>query len=283
MRRIVLVVLSVAFLAGCSGNPTPPSTPDSPPDTSPGPTGESQALGLIGLWRVSGPSGEQSDTWLRLDAVEFQLWRDCGMILGSWSAGEEAFIASPYGGSGDCVEGRPPTVPWLESVTSYESSGAGWQLTDAEGDVVASLAVDGAPEPIESAADFYAQPPELTEETYAAFRRSVPLPAGVEAATAESLTGHWVPSEFTGTADPHVDFAADGSWSGSDGCNVVVGRWSVGSDGELLTTAGPSTLIGCDGALVPYWVAAARIAGFDGDRLLLLDRDGNELGRLVRT
>lgn len=282
MRRIVLVVLSAALLAGCAGNPTPPTAPDSPSVTGPGSPGESRALGLIGLWRVSGASGEQPDTWLRLDAVEFQLWRDCGMILGSWSAGEEAFIASPYGAIGDCAAGGLPTVAWLESATAYESAGAGWELTDADGVVVASLAVDGAPEPVESAADFYAQPPELTEETYQAFRRSAPLPAGIEAATAESLTGRWVPIEFTGATDPHVDFAADGSWEGSDGCNGAGGRWSSGSGGELLTTAGPSTLIGCDGALVPYWVAAARIAGFDGDRLLLLDRDGNELGRLVR-
>jgi hypothetical protein len=285
MRPIVLVVLSAALLAGCAGNPTPPETPESPPVTAPaapGAAGESQALGLVGLWRVSGAANEQPDAWLRLDAVEFQLWRDCGMIMGSWTAGEAAFIASTHSASGACVEDEMPTVAWLESATAFERAGDGWQLTDAAGTVVASLAVDGAPEPIDTAADFYAQPPELTEETYAAFRRSAPLPAALEAATAESLAGLWVPIEFTGATDPHVDFAADGSWEGSDGCNGAAGRWSSGFAGEFFATLGPSTLMGCEGAPVPVWIAGARIAGFDGDQLLLLDRDGNELGRLVR-
>lgn len=282
MRHIVLVVVSAALLAACAGNPTPPDAPDTPPVAGPGASGESQALGLVGLWRVSGASGEQPDTWLRLDAVEFQLWRDCGMIMGSWTAGEEAFIASPYGASGECADGGLPTVAWLESATAYERAGDGWQLTDAAGAVVASLAVDGAPEPIETAADFYAQPPEVTDETREAFRRIAPLPAGIEAATAESLAGRWVPIAFTGATDPHVDFAADGSWEGSDGCNGAAGRWSSGLAGEFLATSGPSTLMACEGAPVPAWIGGARIAGFDGDQLLLFDREGVEIGRLVR-
>src|SRR5215207_4063500 len=123
MRPIVLVILSAALLAGCAGNPTPSDAPDSPPVTGPGASDVSQALGLIGLWRVSDATGEEPDTWLRLDAVEFQLWRDCGMIMGSWSAGEEAFIASPHSASGDCVDGALPRVVWLESAASYEHAG----------------------------------------------------------------------------------------------------------------------------------------------------------------
>lgn len=282
MRHIVLVVLSAALLAGCAGTPTPPDALESPPVAGPGTSDASQALGLVGLWRVSGTTDEEPDTWLRLDALEFQLWRDCGFIMGSWTAGEEAFIASSYGANGDCVEGGLPTVDWLESATAYERTGEGWQLTDAAGAVVASLAVDGAPRPIETAAEFYAQPPEVTAQTREAFQRTVPLPAGIEAATVEPLTGRWVPVAFTGATDPHVDFAADGSWEGSDGCNGAGGRWASGLDGEFLATSGPSTLIGCEGAPVPVWVAGARSAGFDGDQLLLLDRDGNEIGRLVR-
>src|SRR5688572_19543095 len=122
MRHVVLVILSALLLVGCANNPTDPAPPETqpaetPPVAQPNLSDESRALGLIGLWRVSGAAGEQSDTWLRLDTVDFQLWRDCGMIQGSWTAGEAAFIASTYGASGGCADGRLPTVAWLESAT----------------------------------------------------------------------------------------------------------------------------------------------------------------------
>ncbi len=53
--------------------------------------------------------------------------------------------------------------------------------------------------------------------------------------------------------------------------------------GRLLTTSGFSTEIGCAGAPVPSWVATARRAASDGDRLVLLGQDGADLGRLTRS
>ncbi len=283
MRHSIVVILSAALLlTGCTGHSTPPASSSTPPTTTPHASGASTAIGLVGLWRVSDATGEQPDTWLRLDANEFQLWRECGMIMGSWSAGESVFVASVFGGSGACVEGRLPSLGWLESATSYERDGEGWFLTDDGGAAVARLAIDGAPEPIDTAAEFYTRPPELTGETLAAFRMPAPLPSEIAAATPEQLIGRWEPTERTGMTDPHVEFALDGSWVGSDGCNGGSGRWAMGSDGEFFATSGPTTLMGCDGALVPIWVATARMAGFDGSLLLLLDQDGRELGRLVR-
>ena len=57
---------------------------------------------------------------------------------------------------------------------------------------------------------------------------------------------------------------------------------AVDGAGALLATAGGSTAIGCDGVQVPSWVANARLAAIDDDRLRLLDADGVELGLLER-
>ncbi|KQZ08495.1 hypothetical protein ASD23_08720 [Agromyces sp. Root1464] len=283
MRHFMVAVLAAALLlTGCTAHSTPPAASHAPPTTIPPVSGTSTAIGLVGLWRVSDTAGERPYTWLRLDANEFQLWRECGMVMGSWSAGESVFVASVFGADGACVEGRVPSLDWLESATSYERDGEGWTLTDDDGAAVARLAIDGAPEPIETAAEFYTRPPELTGETLAAFRRPAPLPPNIAAATPEQLVGRWEPIGSTGTTDPHVEFAIDGSWLGSDGCNGGGGRWAVGPDGQFFATSGPTTLMGCDGAFVPSWVATARLAGFDGTRLLLLDQEGREIGRLVR-
>ena len=73
----------------------------------------------MNLWRVAGAEGEAADTWLRLDAQEFQLWRDCGMITGSWKASAGLFLAAAWGAMGDCANGSMPDVPWLERASGF--------------------------------------------------------------------------------------------------------------------------------------------------------------------
>jgi heat shock protein HslJ len=183
---------------------------------------------------------------------------------------------------GDCASGSMPEVPWLERVSGFVAVSGGYELVDASGHTVAALTIDGAPKPIATAAEFFAQPPPITPEVTKAFRTPSPLPAGVEPATAEALLGTWVPVAYQVSTDPHVTFTADGRWKGSDGCNGGGGRFAVGDAGMMLTTAGPSTLIGCEGAPVPTWLGQATSAGFDRGWLLLFGLDGNEVGRLDR-
>ncbi len=148
---------------------------------------------------------------------------------------------------------------------------------------MASLTVDGAPVPIPTAAEFYTQPPELTDRVHEYFRAAAALPIGLAPATAAMLEGKWVPVAYTVSTDPHALFEVDGTWTGSDGCNGGAGRWAVGADGEFLATSGPSTLIGCEGAPVPFWVSQATAAGINADGwLLLFDATGTEIGRLER-
>jgi hypothetical protein len=220
---------------------------------------------------------------LRLDAQEFQLWRDCGMIMGSWRATDTLFLGSVHGASGECATTAMPRVPWLEDVTGFTPTADGYELVSSSGEVVASLSIDGAPEPIPTAAEFFTQPPEITEEVRAQFRAAAKLPSGLTPAMADSLLGKWIPVAYAVSTDPHVVFDADGTWTGSDGCNGGGGRWVVGAAGEFLATSGPSTLIYCEGAPVPSWVAQATSAGFNVDEwLLLFDASGTEIGRLSR-
>ena len=78
----------------------------------------------------------------------------------------------------------------------------------------------------------------------------------------------------------YVEFKADGSYEGSDGCNGVGGRWRITSGGTFLSTSGPETAVGCNNSMIDSWVAAARgIAVSNGD-LLMLGADGTVLGSL---
>ena len=288
MRRLfALALVTVALVTGCAAgsggesrtdtapqpSAAPPTTPEEPPD-------ESRAIELVGLWRVSGAAGESDKTWLRLEAGQFQLWRDCGMITGSWNAGKRVFLAAVNGASGGCVGSAPPEIPWLGAVTAYEPDEAGWQLTDESGAVMASLAIDGAPEPIDTADESYAEPPVIDDAVRAAFQPGASLPEPLVPATAAELHGRWNPVDAPAASKAMVEFRDSGTWGGSDGCNSSGGRWAVEGEGEFFATSGPSTLIGCDNVPVPEWVALARLAGFDGTELVLLDVGGGELGRL---
>jgi hypothetical protein len=278
MRRLALPFLAALFcVTGCAG--TGPTEPTGPRGSADGEV--SSAIGLVDLWRVSGAAGEADATWLRLDAHEFQLWRECGMIQGSWAATDTLLLTSVAMASGECASDGIPEVEWLDSVTGFVMVDGGYELVDAEGDAVATLTIDGAPEPIPTAADFYAEPPLVTEDVLAMFARPAPLPLGFAAASANRLPGRWAPVTEPPLSEPYVEFEADGSYTASDGCNDGGGRWALERGGGLLATSGPFTLVYCEGVAVPSWMAAATSAGMDpAGFLVLFDRAGAELGRL---
>ncbi|MDJ0335697.1 META domain-containing protein [Salinibacterium sp. G-O1] len=267
--RLLATVAAVALISGCTSSTPPPEVESE----------GSPAVGLVGLWRVAGAEGETANTWLRLTAGEFQLSRDCGIISGSWRGAGGLMLASVYGASGLCASASLPEVPWLESAEGYAPTEGGWELTDAAGSPVAELIIDGAPDLLPDGAEFFAQPPEVTDETRAYFADAVPLPADLAVG---SIAGRWLPEGVSVSTGAKVDFAVDGTWTGSDGCNVSGGRWAAGSGGGFLASSGLSTLMACDGAPVPGWVSQAQLAGLDGEVLVLLDRGGVELGRLVK-
>ena len=84
---------------------------------------------------------------------------------------------------------------------------------------------------------------------------------------------------------PFLAFEDGRTWTGSDGCNGNGGGWMLDDGGRVLATAGPQTLMGCDGEDLAGALVSARRAGIDlsdGEVLVLLDGDGTQRARLVR-
>ncbi|MEQ3540525.1 META domain-containing protein [Pseudonocardia tropica] len=106
--------------------------------------------------------------------------------------------------------------------------------------------------------------------------------AGPRAAVAADLTGvRWLPADGAAQGRAFAEFAPDGTWTGSDGCNGQGGDWALDGDGALRATANPSTLIACENVPVARWVAEAVHAEADGPDLLLHGTAGAPV-RLVR-
>lgn len=83
--------------------------------------------------------------------------------------------------------------------------------------------------------------------------------------------------------EPQLVLHSDGSLTGTDGCNRLVGGWRL--DGETVRFsedgAGPATtLMLCED--VDTWLSGLDSAVVDGDELRIRDADGNELGALAR-
>jgi hypothetical protein len=77
-------------------------------------------------------------------------------------------------------------------------------------------------------------------------------------------------------------FNPGGSWSGSDGCNAVNGKYTLGAGGQMSATSGPSTLIGCDNWAGPGWVSQSGRVAISGPKLVFYDHGGNRLGAMVK-
>ena len=91
----------------------------------------------------------------------------------------------------------------------------------------------------------------------------------------------YIGAAFTSTAkgEPFLEFAEDGTYSGSDGCNKLAGTYEVGDD-ELVLKPGFSTLMACDG--VDTWVRGATAVKVETDTLVVFDKSGSEIGTLAR-
>jgi hypothetical protein len=218
---------------------------------------------LVGTWSVTGTGAV-----LAVDPHGFELRDGTDVRFGSWRADPSGlFVAHVTGATV-----QPPdtaTPPWLAAAATVTAEGTDVVLHDAAGEPTARLSPQAGPPPQPGAP---------------ALGPAAPLPDGLEPAERSELTGRWVPAEPSGAQQPpHVELTADGTWTGSDGCNGSAGRWTAGADGILLATSGPATLMACVGMVgVPGWLGQAARAGFDGETLVLVDVAGNELGRLTR-
>jgi hypothetical protein len=279
---LAVSVLAAAALAACAASAVGAAGRG-------GPTGGPvDPEALIGHWDVAAP-GEEPGAVLGL-GDELVVERRCGRVSGGWRAAPEGlFVGHVTGGDSACfAAGRAPGAGWLGRVAAFRSDGVGQVLLDRAGQVVARLTPTGGPHP-GSDVRTPAERRHLEARLRASLRRADPLPAGLVPALREQLVGRWEPLPSTGAAPglvsrepPHVELRADGSWSGSDGCNGQYGRLASGPAGALVAVTGPQHLIGCANVDVGGRLAAAYRAGFDSGVLVLLDRAGRETARLRR-
>lgn len=276
-------VVAVAMLSGCaqSSGGAQVAADSSSIATESRPSDLPSALGLVNLWRVSGAPGESDQTWLRLGAGDLQVWRECGYFSGEWGAAGSRFVGSAMMAHSQGCWVENPSVEWLLDVTEFEANDGGYDLKDSEGNVVASLSIDGAPVPSTPDEELVAGPPEITDDVRAHF--STPkLPDGVTPATQVDLQGKWIPAVGTFATDPHVHVYSNGRWATTDGCNRMDGRMLVGAGGTTYFEGGPMTAMACEGAPVQSWLFKGAAMGTTsaGD-LVIVDRSGEEVARMV--
>jgi hypothetical protein len=228
-------------------------------------------------------AGEEPGAILRL-GESLSLWRACGHLDGAWRVTVEGLFVDHVAGGSDACFRNPDSVPdWLRQAAGHRTDGPGRLLVDRDGRTVARLVPGGRPKVDANTAPSEGEPPVVTAGLRQALSPAAALPAGLKPVPAADLVGRWVPSDGTGARAPRppfVELAADGGWTGSDGCNGQGGRWVAGSAGSFLAVAGAQTAIGCSGADVGGWLAGASRVGMAGNELVLLDRTGHELGRL---
>jgi hypothetical protein len=289
--RAVALVCSAMLLAACGSTAAPGSsstpTPTPSPLTSRAATEDRTTL--VGSWLVVDASGAGAEpgTVLRI-GEDISLWQRCGYRMGAWRVGGVSlFAASLIGGDGSCFSTAKDLTPtWLADAADYAVDTAGVTLLSRDGTVVARLRPGGRPTPGPNLLPSLADPPTLTAELKAWLAPAAALPASLTPATRAQLVGSWVaaaprPSTSGMQRNPAgATLRDDGTYTSTDGCNTTDGRWGADTQG-IVVTGGYSTLIGCDNLDVPGWLGKATTAGFDGATLVLVDKDGHELGRLA--
>lgn len=226
-RPLAAAAGCLLLLAGCAGGGA--SEPGSDPAGTPR-SGEMEPVELVDMWRVSA-AGEEERTWLRLSEEGAVVWRECGALLGSWQAGDGVFLAGIDSMSGACGESGEGEADWLTRAWGYRPADAegAWELVDADGQVTATMTVDGLPEGTPDVAPEYAEAPQVTDATREFLAEPAPLPDGESPASEDDVLGRWVPRGGF-DAEPYIELAEDGTWSGSDGCNGLgaSGGWPRG-------------------------------------------------------
>jgi META domain len=240
-------------------------------------------LALIGLWRIAGVDAEPVSV-VGFYNGDVKLWQPCGEIDGVWKAGTSGlFIAQISGYRADCGIGvGDRSLAWLNGAVAFRVDGDTRVLLGADGDPLARLLPHGEPTP-DPRLTF--ERPVVTDEMRRWLAPAAPLPPGVVPASREALLGRWLavaPPVQWRRQEPYIELDSGETWRGSDGCNILGGRWLSGAAGALLTISRGQTDMFCQNIDVGHWLGQARRAGMDGDELVLFDATGTELGRFHR-
>ncbi|MCM1014202.1 META domain-containing protein [Brevibacterium sp. XM4083] len=89
-------------------------------------------------------------------------------------------------------------------------------------------------------------------------------------------TGRWSSPE---AGDPFLEFADDGTLTGSDGCNRIQTSWTLDGD-TIVIESFTSTQKACAG--VDAWLSKAATATVEGDVMTVKDGQGSVIGGLEK-
>ncbi len=260
------------------------------PSCSTSATHESDPLQLVGTWRVMA-TGERPATYVSIGDLGLAVWASCGQMLGDWRADQQGMlVAELSGGDQSCFLGAHPQANlnprWLTEAVSYRRTGSDVLLLDGNGRVLARLLPSRVPRALsKGVVSGYLRPVMTSAMRKILLQVNGPLSNGLIPAVRTQLLGRWVPANPAlddRNQPPYLSFSADGTWSGSDGCNGLSGRWNAGPDGALIVVSAGSTLVGCNNVDVGEWLSSATQAGFQGKTLVLVDAAGHVAGRLRR-
>lgn len=95
-------------------------------------------------------------------------------------------------------------------------------------------------------------------------------------AAAPSPAGTWGSSQ---QGEPQLVLDANGSLSGTDGCNRLMGSWSK-KDSTITFGQVASTRMACEG--VDTWLVDLATAKVSGSTMRVFDASGSEIGTLKR-
>jgi heat shock protein HslJ len=120
--------------------------------------------------------------------------------------------------------------------------------------------------------------------------QTAPVGATTQALTPQTVAGTWRAQQMVFSKvleaarpeDPVLVFKADGTWTGSDGCNGLQGTYSIGQRGTFSATVGPQHLIGCENVPHTGVLHAAKRIAISGDTLQFFGADGRQLASYAR-
>lgn len=92
------------------------------------------------------------------------------------------------------------------------------------------------------------------------------------------IEGVWGDPDTEGA--PSLEFLADGTYAGTDGCNRLGGDYTQADDGTIDLGIMRSTMMYCEG--VDTWLVQAHEATLISDELVFHDEQGAEIGTLAR-
>jgi heat shock protein HslJ len=180
------------------------------------------------------------------------------------------------------------TVPQAADLTGRATTGVRyaqrrtWIVSGAAAVAVAAVAVAGFG--LAGSQNKPVQPPVAGSSQPVA---PTPAPPTV---SAQTVAGTWRPLQMAGFKalkasrpdDPVLVFKANGTWTGSDGCNGLQGTFSIGQRGAFSATSGPQHMIGCDNVPHTGVLTAAKRVAITGDTLQFFGADGVQLASYAR-